>query len=317
MLVNTDCCTVVVWVALVVWHRKMQWLCSCSGCEEHCHAKSCVLRSWLSLSVSCETLKRDPNHNVTICTPLQVSISPAIVSQVTTQSQGRVKAALESNFFSLSNGSLSPGPSSPETPQNLLHSSLVAFESVRLWTWRCATDWSRPNREFSLNKFQRQFVNLGSISWLDIWSIFGQQLQYLSWLDRSHSYLWWRFASCVSSDCQQGHDATGWDDKTSEANRWTAQKTFVIKVPLMSSPQPGPHGAPEFPSLARGAGGDSRHLIEIWDHRYRSTYSPCNPTSLLLSLNQSLKFVFVSSILNFHFHQHLVESGAQTLQRLN
>ena len=99
MLVNTDCCTVVVWVALVVWHCKMQWLCSCSGCEEHCHAKSCVLRSWLSLSVSCETLKRDPNHNVTICTPLQVSISPSIVSQVTTQSQGPVKAAAELNFF--------------------------------------------------------------------------------------------------------------------------------------------------------------------------------------------------------------------------
>ena len=137
--------------------------------------------------------------------------------------------------------------------------------------------------------------------------IFGQYLDNSfnicpDWTEATVTYLWWRFASCVSSDCQQGHDATGWDDKTSEANRWTAQKTFVIKVPLMSSPQQGPHGAPEFPSLARGAGGDSRHLIEIWDHRYRSTYSPCNLTSLLLSLNQSLKFVFVSSILNLHFH---------------
>ena len=49
--------------------------------------------------MSCETLKRDPNHNVTICTPLQVSISPSIVSHVTTQSQGPVKAALDPNFF--------------------------------------------------------------------------------------------------------------------------------------------------------------------------------------------------------------------------
>ena len=124
------------------WLCELHWLCDIARCNDcvvamvvkNTDAKSCVLRSWLSLSVSCETLKRDPNHNVTICTPLQVSISPSIVSQVTTQSQGPVKAALESNFFSLSNGSLSSGPSSPETPQNLLHSSLVAFESVGLWT---------------------------------------------------------------------------------------------------------------------------------------------------------------------------------------
>ena len=124
------------------WLCELHWLCDIARCNDcvvavvvkNTDAKSCVLRSWLSLSVSCETLKRDPNHNVTICTPLQVSISPSIVSQVTTQSQGPVKAALESNFFSLSNGSLSPGPSLPETPQNLLHSSLVAFESVGPWT---------------------------------------------------------------------------------------------------------------------------------------------------------------------------------------
>ena len=91
------------------WLYELHWLCDIARCNDcvvavvvkNTDAKSCVLRSWLSLSVSCETLKRDPNHNVAICTPLQVSISPSIVSQVTTQSQGPVKAALESNFFSL------------------------------------------------------------------------------------------------------------------------------------------------------------------------------------------------------------------------
>ena len=89
------------------WLYELHWLCDIARCNDcvvavvvkNTDAKSCVLRSWLSLSVSCETLKRDPNHNVTICTPLQVSISPSIVSQVTTQSQGPVKAALQSNFF--------------------------------------------------------------------------------------------------------------------------------------------------------------------------------------------------------------------------
>ena len=90
------------------WLCELHWLCDIARCNDcvtvavvvkNTDAKSCVLRSWLSLSVSCETLKRDPNHNVTICTPLQVSISPSIVSQVTTQSQGPVKAALEPNSF--------------------------------------------------------------------------------------------------------------------------------------------------------------------------------------------------------------------------
>ena len=75
----------------------------------------------------------------------------------------------------------------------------------------------------SLNKFQqqRQFVNLGSISRVDIWSIFGQQQQrpvhqYLSpSVDRSHSYLWSRFAvmcrlrlSAAARSTERAWDAT-------------------------------------------------------------------------------------------------------------
>ena len=116
-------------------------------------------------------------------------------------------------------------------PNNLLlrqwkphHSPHVAFESVGLWTWRCGSGAiASKSGILSLNKFQqqRQFVNLGSISRVDIWSIFGQQQQrpvhqYLSpSVDRSHSYLWSRFAvmcrlrlSAAARSTERAWDAT-------------------------------------------------------------------------------------------------------------
>ena len=72
-----------------------------------------------------------------------------------------------------------------------------------------------------MNKFQRQFVNLGSISYVDIWSIFGQQQQRLcinicqrrlQWTEATVTY-GRALLSRVASDCEQVHDTIGLDNK--------------------------------------------------------------------------------------------------------